>query len=111
MSEVRSLSPLCPSGAKYLHFATHLKKSPGIILGSRLSYSQSKEVVKATPVFLCRFDDQKGWAPSMFMREIATSRYNAREKGKHNARALLRDRTRKYITSGKKNEGHIVDLQ
>ena len=47
----------------------------------------------------------------MFMREIATSRYNEREKGKHKARALLRDHTRKYITSGKKNEGHIMDIK
>ena len=47
----------------------------------------------------------------MFMREIATSRYNEREKGKHKARALLRDHTRKYITSGKKNEGHIMDMK
>ncbi|KAM7440261.1 osteoclast fusion [Porites harrisoni] len=52
--------------------------------------------------WLIKFDDQEGWAPSMFMREIATSRYKEREKGKHNARALLRDHTRKYITSGRR---------
>ncbi|KAL9981074.1 hypothetical protein ACROYT_G009733 [Oculina patagonica] len=39
-----------------------------------------------------KLEEQEGWAPSMFLREIASSQHNARQKGKHAAvRAMLRD--------------------
>jgi len=37
-------------------------------------------------------EEKEGWTPAMFLREIASSQHNAREKGKHAAvRAMLRD--------------------
>ncbi|KAJ7333883.1 SH3 and PX domain-containing protein 2B [Desmophyllum pertusum] len=38
------------------------------------------------------FEEEEGWIPSMFLREVASSQHNARQKGKHAAvRAMLRD--------------------
>jgi len=42
--------------------------------------------------WLVKIEEREGWVPSMFLREIATSRHKAREKGKHAVRAMLRDR-------------------
>jgi len=37
-------------------------------------------------------EEKEGWTPAMFLREIASSQHNAREKGKHAAvKAMLRD--------------------
>ncbi|XP_020619009.1 SH3 and PX domain-containing protein 2A-like [Orbicella faveolata] len=39
-----------------------------------------------------KLEEKEGWTPAMFLREIASSQHNAREKGKHAAvRAMLRD--------------------
>lgn len=53
-----------------------------------------------------RFEEKEGWAPSMYLREVASSQYNARQKGKHAAvRAMLRDTrlTSISVLAGKKN--------
>lgn len=53
-----------------------------------------------------RFEEKEGWAPSMYLREVASSQYNARQKGKHAAvRAMLRDTRLNSISvlAGKKN--------
>ncbi|PFX17297.1 SH3 and PX domain-containing protein 2A-like isoform X2 [Stylophora pistillata] len=42
--------------------------------------------------WLIKFEEKEGWAPSMYLREVASSQFNARQKGKQAAvRAMLRD--------------------
>lgn len=57
---------------------------------------------------MLRKEEKEGWAPSMLLREIATSQPHAREKGKHAVRAMLRDNLHNTISgiTGKKIEKH-----
>ena len=58
---------------------------------NELSISE-KDFTKSGTVSRCRLEEKEGWTPAMFLREIASSQHNAREKGKHAAvRAMLRD--------------------
>lgn len=59
---------------------------------THFTHYRDKRFCDYPTIFYRRIEKNEGWAPAMFLREIATSRRNAREKGQHAVRAMLRDR-------------------